>query len=66
MENTDGVPTEVEIARHEMHVTIDNLDAAKLAYEAGTGSLADITAATDNTHEATDRYFDAMRRQQSE
>jgi hypothetical protein len=66
MENIDGVPTEVEIARREMHVTIDNLDAAKLAYKAGTGSLADINAATDSTHEATDRYFDAMRRQRTE
>ena len=66
MEKIEGVPTEVEIARREMHVTIDNLDAAKLAYEAGTGSLADINAASDNTHEATDRYFDAIRRQQSE
>lgn len=44
-----------------MHVTIDNLDAAKRAYAAGTGTLADINAAADKTHEATDRYFDAMR-----
>jgi len=60
MEKSAG-PDEVETARREMHEAIDNLDAVKLAYEAGAETLANVSAATDKTHEATDRYFEAMR-----
>ncbi|HZR09505.1 MAG TPA: hypothetical protein VFA79_13060 [Myxococcales bacterium] len=51
----------VEALRAEMHDALDALDAAKKAYEAGTGSLAALNLATEKTYEATDRYFDAMR-----
>ncbi len=51
----------VEALRAEMHDALDALDAAKKAYEAGTGSLAALDLATEKTYEATDRYFDAMR-----
>jgi hypothetical protein len=51
----------VEALRAEMHDALDALDAAKKAYEAGAGSLAELNLATDRTYEATDRYFDAMR-----
>ena len=61
MEEPAGLD-EVEIARREMHEAIDNLDVVKRAYEAGAGSLAHVTAAVDKTHEATDRYFDVMRK----
>ena len=57
-------PEDVETARREMHEAIDNLDAVKRAYEAGAGTLANLTAAADKTHEATDRYFDVMRKAQ--
>jgi hypothetical protein len=60
MEKSAG-PDDVETARREMHEAIDNLDAVKLAYEAGAETLANVSAATDKTHEATDRYFEAMR-----
>jgi hypothetical protein len=51
----------IEALRAQMHEALDALDAAKKAYEAGTGSLAALNLATDATYEATDRYFDAMR-----
>lgn len=51
----------IEALRSEMHAALDALDAAKKAYEAGTGTLATLNLATDATYEATDRYFDAMR-----
>jgi hypothetical protein len=60
MEKSAG-SDDVETARREMHEAIDNLDAVKLAYEAGAETLANVSAATDKTHEATDRYFEAMR-----
>jgi len=60
MENTAG-PDDVEIARREMHEAIDKLDAMRLAYTAGAETLANLSAAADKTHEATDRYFEAMR-----
>ncbi len=61
MEQPAG-PDDIETARREMHEAIDNLDAVKLAYEAGAETLANLSAAKDKTHEATDRYFDVMRR----
>lgn len=51
----------VERLRAEMHATLDALDAAKRAFETGSGSLAEVEAARERTYEATDRYFDAMR-----
>jgi len=53
---------EAALARHEMHNMLDELDRLKRAYEAGAGTLADVNAAATKTHEATDRYFDAMRK----
>ena len=51
----------IESLRAEMHAALDARDAAKKAYEAGTGTLEELNAATERTYEATDRYFDAMR-----
>ena len=51
----------VESLRAEMHAALDARDAAKKAYEAGSGTLEELEAATERTYEATDRYFDAMR-----
>ena len=53
---------EAALARREMHNMLDELDRLKRAYEAGAGTLADVNAAATKTHEATDRYFDAMRK----
>ena len=53
---------EAALARLEMHNMLDELDRLKRAYEAGAGTLADLNAAATKTHEATDRYFDAMRK----
>ena len=53
---------EAALARREMHNMLDELDRLKRAYEAGAGTLADLNAAATKTHEATDRYFDAMRK----
>jgi len=53
---------EAALARSEMHNMLDELDRLKRAYEAGAGTLADVNAAATKTHEATDRYFDAMRK----
>jgi hypothetical protein len=53
----------IDSLRAEMHAALDARDAAKKAYEAGTGSLEAVEAATERTYEATDRYFDAMRGQ---
>ena len=61
MEKPAG-PDDIEIARREMHEAIDNLDAIRLAYKAGAETLANLSAAADKTHEATDRYFDVMRK----
>jgi hypothetical protein len=55
-------PDEIEIARRKMHEAIDNLDAVKLAYEAGAETLANLSAAMDKSHQATDRYFDVRRK----
>jgi hypothetical protein len=51
----------VEAFRAAMHASLAELDAAKKAYETGTGSLAAVNVAADKTYEATERYFDAMR-----
>ena len=53
---------DVEAPRREMHEAIGNLDAVKLAYEAGAETLANRDAAADKIHEATDRYFAVMRK----
>ena len=53
---------EAALARLEMHNMLDELDRLKRAYEAGAGTLAEVNAAATKTHEATDRYFDAMRK----
>jgi hypothetical protein len=53
---------ETALARREMHNMLDELDRAKRAYKAGAGTLADVNAAAAKTNEATDRYFDAMRK----
>ena len=45
-----------------MHEAIDNLDAVKLAYEAGAETLANLSAAMDKSHQATDRYLDVRRK----
>ncbi|MGZ6124408.1 MAG: hypothetical protein ACXWLR_05585 [Myxococcales bacterium] len=51
----------LERFRAEMHASLDELDAAKRAFESGVGSLAAVEIAKEKTFEATDRYFDAMR-----
>jgi hypothetical protein len=53
---------ETDLARREMHKMLDELDRAKRAYEAGAATLGDVNAAEAKTNEATDRYFDAMRK----
>ena len=44
-----------------MHAALDARDAAKKAYQDGTGTLEALEAAKERTYEATDRYFDAIR-----
>ena len=45
-----------------MHEAIDDLEAVKLACEAGRKTLANVSTAMDKSHQATDRYFDVRRK----
>jgi hypothetical protein len=58
--NADAL-NEAEQLRAEMHQTLDELDAAKKALAAGTGTLEQVGVATEKTYEATERYLAAVR-----
>jgi hypothetical protein len=61
MSNADAL-NEAERVRAEMHETLDQLDQARKAYAAGVGTMADVHAAAEKTHDVTERYFTAMRK----
>ena len=62
MSNGADSADEVALARHQMQNLLDELDRLRRAYQAGTGTLAEVDEVATRTYEATDRYFDAMRK----
>jgi hypothetical protein len=52
---------EAEQARDEMHLRLDELDAAKKAHATGSGTIEQVEVATEKAYEATERYLDAVR-----
>lgn len=54
--------SEAERVRDQMHEMLDALDQTRKAYSAGTATMDDVQAVEEKTHDATERYFVAMRR----
>jgi hypothetical protein len=62
MSNAAEAMSEAERVRDQMHEMLDALDQARKAYSAGTATMDDLRAVEEKTHDATERYFLAMRK----
>jgi hypothetical protein len=62
MPNAAQAMNEAERVRDEMHEMLAELDQVRKAFAAGTATAEDVDAVQEKTHDATERYFVALRK----